>query len=198
MFYEGCAYPFKRESSINTYAFYKDLFTPEECKKIIEFGESIKLQNSVVMKEGTKTVSNYRDSKNCWIRCDEKTKWIFERLEHAVKDANNKFFNFDLFGIVEPLQFTRYDSPSGHYHKHVDGYTGNHLPRKISGSLQLSNPNEYKGGDLKLHKERKPQKTLRDIGTLSMFPSFTLHEVTPVTKGTRYSLVFWVTGNPFK
>jgi PKHD-type hydroxylase len=65
-------------------------------------------------------------------------------------------------------------------------------------SLQLTNPNEYKGGDLILHLGNEPTILSKEQGKLYAFPSYTLHEVTPVTKGTRYSLVAWITGPHFK
>ncbi len=110
---------------------------------------------------------------------------------------NQKYFNFDLFGITEGLQFTNYTAPSGNYGKHVDRSFS--IPiRKLSMSIQLSNPNEYEGGDLLLHEGEEGIPLLKEQGTLLLFPSYILHEVTPVTKGERNSLVTWITGTPFK
>ena len=72
------------------------------------------------------------------------------------------------------------------------------LIRKLSFSLQLSNPKEYKGGDFNLHLSSKKTTLLKEQGTLLVFPSYVLHQVKKVTKGERNSLVGWVTGPPFK
>jgi PKHD-type hydroxylase len=70
--------------------------------------------------------------------------------------------------------------------------------RKLSFTLQLSDPADYDGGELQLMNSKKPTIASREQGYVMVFPSYTLHEVTPVTRGTRYSLVSWVTGKPFK
>ena len=71
---------------------------------------------------------------------------------------------------------------------------------KFSLSIQLTDPKKYQGGDLKLHNGSDKDASImsKAQGTLILFPSFILHEVTPVTKGERNSLVSWITGKPFK
>lgn len=67
--------------------------------------------------------------------------------------------------------------------------------RKLSGTVQLSDPTEYEGGNLILCPEGpEPQYANKAKGGVILFRSHILHEVTPVTKGTRYSLVAWVNG----
>ena len=70
--------------------------------------------------------------------------------------------------------------------------------RKLSFSLQLSDPEDYNGGDLVIYNGNKPVKTKRQRGYMLVFPSFSVHEVTKLTKGTRYSLVGWIAGENFK
>ena len=76
--------------------------------------------------------------------------------------------------------------------------------RKISMTVNLSNPNDYEGGNLKFDlgphvKERfKVCDEIRPQGSVVIFPSFTYHCVTPVTNGTRYSLVLWCLGKPWQ
>ena len=70
--------------------------------------------------------------------------------------------------------------------------------RKLSFSVQLNDPKDYKGGELNLYTSEKPETMKKEQGTLILFPSFILHEVTPVTKGERNALVSWVTGKQFK
>jgi PKHD-type hydroxylase len=68
----------------------------------------------------------------------------------------------------------------------------------LSVSIQLTDPSEYEGGDLYLYDEDKGMLMNKSQGTLILFPSFVLHEVTPITKGERNSLVAWITGPNFK
>lgn len=77
--------------------------------------------------------------------------------------------------------------------------------RKISMTLNLSRPEDYEGGELKFdfgpHSEVDRYKICEEIkpqGSMIVFPSFLHHCVAPVTSGTRYSLVLWAVGDPFK
>lgn len=78
--------------------------------------------------------------------------------------------------------------------------------RKLSMSINLNSPEEYTGGDLKfdlgLHVNKNERfKIFNEIkpqGSIVVFPSFVDHCVTPVLTGTRYSLVVWYLGRPFK
>jgi PKHD-type hydroxylase len=179
--------------NVEHWAYSNNIFTSEECQKII--AETNELKDGVVNKD---TVDkNTRKSKVCFIYPNKDNVWIFERLANVVASINDQFFNFDLFGFAEGLQFTKYEAPDEFYAPHTDKAYGGTI-RKLSISVQLSDSKEYEGGDLLLHSGKEPIKMPKDIGKLIVFPSYTLHEVTPVTKGTRYSLVAWVSGKPFK
>jgi PKHD-type hydroxylase len=104
---------------------------------------------------------------------------------------------FDIFGFQEGLQFTEYNAPSGHYGKHVDNIFNGQI-RKLSVSVQLTDPTKYEGGNIELYLANEPAIMTKKQGSLILFPSSVLHAVTPVTKGTRHSLVGWITGKPFK
>jgi PKHD-type hydroxylase len=70
--------------------------------------------------------------------------------------------------------------------------------RKLSLVLQLSDPSEYEGGELQTMSGPNHCAVDRQKGLIAAFPSYMLHRVTPVTKGTRYSLVVWICGPSFK
>ena len=70
--------------------------------------------------------------------------------------------------------------------------------RKLSITIQLTDPKEYEGGELELKIGNKPMIMKKDQGRLLMFPSFFLHQVNTITKGERNSLVVWITGSQFK
>jgi PKHD-type hydroxylase len=74
----------------------------------------------------------------------------------------------------------------------------NNSPRKLSMVLQLSDPSEYDGGDLEFYVQSEPIKAEKKKGIVYVFPSWVLHRVTPVTRGTRRSLVMWIAGPKFK
>ena len=122
---------------------------------------------------------------------------IFEKICFVSKELNQRYFNFDIFGAIEGIQFTTYQSPSGNYGKHTDNGHGSTI-RKLSISIQLSDPNSYIGGELCLYNNENPIIMPKKQGQVIMFPSYVLHEVKPVTKGERISLVVWLTGKQFK
>jgi PKHD-type hydroxylase len=125
------------------------------------------------------------------------SEWIYNKLSHIVSDVNSKYFRFDLSGFGEPLQLTNYLSEnSGNYDWHID--MGSQVSRKLSVTLQLSHPWEYEGGVLELYNSNTITQIPKQRGLVTIFPSWNLHRVTPVTKGSRQSLVLWVSGSPFR
>jgi len=108
----------------------------------------------------------------------------------------NKDYRFELSGI-EPMQVARYTN-SGFYGWHADTGRGSSSFRKLSLSVQLSGQEDYEGGDLEFQGVAKGCNPLKEIGSAIIFPSFLHHHVTPVTKGTRWSMVAWIVGPPFR
>ena len=64
--------------------------------------------------------------------------------------------------------------------------------------MQLSDADSYEGGDLQFMINNKTVTAPREKGTIIIFPSFVMHRVTPVIKGTRESIVGWVSGPPYR
>ena len=175
------------------WAYMDNLFTPEECAQIITIGNA-KLEEATVA--GGKTKKDVRESQIAWLYGSD-IEFAFRRVTDGILNINNQFFNFDLFGLAENFQFTRYDAPTGHYGMHIDKML-NGTVRKLSLTIQLSSPEDYEGGELALQIGKEADLMPKELGKMLVFPSYVLHEVRPVTKGTRYSLVAWVTGKPFK
>ena len=135
--------------------------------------------------------------------------WIYNLLEpYMVQTNKNAGWNYDISGI-ESYQIGRYTAKdSGHYDWHQDGLGGwkniynkplnvhlHNKTRKLSMSLILNDPSEYEGGQLEIWGK---SVDVYKKGSIIFFPSWILHRVTPVTKGTRYSLVMWFVGAPFR
>jgi len=160
-----------------------------------------------------------RNSQNAWIPTDH---WIAGFLWHYVQRANRENFLYDLRNIDgESLQYTRY-SQGQFYGWHSDAglethykpvSTGNRLDglandfvnenielvRKLSFTIQLSDPDDYEGGNVQLLDEMgKSYVVPRKRGTIILFDSRTSHRVLKVTKGTRKSIVGWVVGPRWK
>jgi PKHD-type hydroxylase len=140
------------------------------------------------------TDTTYRRSQVVFLGPEPRYRWLYERMWLAAVECNRRFFCVDIGGIEPNLQIARYDGADrGFYDWHTD-FAGIRPLRKLSLSIQLSWPEDYDGGDLELLYDAVPQRLERTRGTLLAFPSFMLHRVTPVTRGTRWSLVAWVLG----
>lgn len=183
-------WPFKIDKQ-QDYAYLMDAFTDDECDKIIKYG------NSKELVVGAPTSDKIRKSMINFIEPNEDFDWVYMKLTDIIDYLNNDYFNFDLLGFGENIQFTKYEAPTGHYSWHRDKFLQKKI-RKLSIVVQLSNEDDYIGGDLELKFGDEPDKMIRKRGTILCFPSHVLHRVTPVTEGTRYSLVAWVTGPQFK
>ena len=192
-FQESNSYTWSFESDkVNDCAYWNNFLTKEECQKIILIGKS------KVLEEGNAVNNNKaRDSNISWLAPSDDLHWLYRKLTDTITSLNNRFFGFELEGFAEGLQFTNYKAPNGKYNRHVDR-AYNWQVRKLSITVQLSNPNDYEGGNLELINGDKPIICEKQQGKLYAFPSFMLHRVTPITKGERNSLVAWVTGSSFR
>jgi len=177
---------------VNSYAYWEKVFTKEECEKIIKTAK-----DKGLIKGLTKSKTDVRKSKITWLYPEDNLDWLYRRITDIVLNLNDRFFQFDLHGLNEGLQFTNYKAPSDKYGKHIDRSL-DMVIRKLSLSIQLTDPKEYEGGELILYENDEGTVMKKEQGTLVLFPSYVLHEVKPVTKGERNSLVAWVTGKQFK
>jgi PKHD-type hydroxylase len=111
---------------------------------------------------------------------------------------NAQYFRFDFTGFGEQLKLTNYDhSENGMYGWHTD-HGSIHVSRKLSMSVQLTDPADYQGGNLQIKTSEEAQNIPKKRGLIAIFPSYILHQVTPVTRGSRQSLVAWISGPAFK
>lgn len=144
-----------------------------------------------------------RSSEVRWINpTDTNSKFITDLLWEYVDNANRMAFGVDVSKIYD-IQYTKYHAEkNGHYDWHFDTFWGNNSEwdRKLSITIQLSDPKDYEGGEFLLDPqyEQPDPKAIKQKGTILVFPSPILHKVMPVTKGTRKSLVAWVEGPKWK
>lgn len=184
------------------------LFTPMECLSIIEAGEA--------QPQGFATIGNgggnqkpgvnleYRTVKSCtlWRQASGvDLTWMYERIANKVAMANLDYYRFDLSGIGEGVQFLKYavfENGSGHYLWHQDFGGDLSSNRKLSLVVNLSDPADYEGCRLELMNERQWEVPYIGQGEAIMFPSWTPHQVTLITAGTRYALAVWIHGPQFR
>ncbi len=165
--------------------------TPEECRRIIDIGNALPNRGDEAAYHG----QNHRECAIAWIMPGPDADWLFHRIA-VLFDEVNAHCQFDLLGLTDPLQYTTY-GPGQHFTWHRDIGNGSTCLRKLSMTVQLSESTDYEGGDLEFV-ELGNQAPQRGLGTVTIFPSFIAHRVTPVTAGRRRSLVAWASGPTFR
>lgn len=185
-------------------------FTKEEIERIHSLSHSFNSVQGYIMKNGENNDRNvdsdYRSSRVSWILLNKNTSWIYDKVLKIATELNSKVWMYDILSI-EKLQYSVYESEeNGHYDWHIDstciGLASNASTqpewRKLSISVQLSDPSEYDGGELEFLVSRSATQAPKDLGAMIAFPSFLLHRVNPVTRGKRVSLVAWISGPRLK
>ena len=182
-----------------SWAYQHKLFTGAEIDQIHDIAAEYKLQEAAIgAGDSMSKDKSVRDSNISFLSSsDAANQWIFQRITRSIIDINQQFWNFDLQRI-ETLQYSEY-GVGQFYKQHIDMMyqSPTRAVRKLSFTVQLTDPEEYEGGEV-LIKHGTDSPIHKDLGTISFFPSYILHEVTPITKGTRHALVGWVTGPAFK
>lgn len=164
---------------------------PEECRQVIELGESAeRMEGRVELGE-----SAYRVSHIAWISPDAGSRWLFLRLGALFNQAA-VHYGFELAGFVDPVQYTSY-GPGQHFDWHMDLGPGATSTRKLSITIQLSGEDEYAGGALEFI-NMPGMQAVRHIGAATFFPSYLAHRVSRVSSGVRRSLVAWACGPSFR
>ena len=204
----------------NHYWYFKSAIPEHICDDIVKYGHQLQDQIAVTGDYGNKKLNKKqivnlkkkRNSDVVWM--DDK--WIYKEIHPYIHNANkNAGWNFD-WNHSESCQFTKYkkgqyydwhcDSWDRPYQKQGDPTTHGKI-RKLSVTVTLSNPKEYKGGELEFDfRNNDPDKKsnirkcteILPKGSLVVFPSFVWHRVCPVKSGERNSLVIWNLGYPFK
>jgi PKHD-type hydroxylase len=170
------------------------------------YGDVKKLNQSQI-----KDLKKKRDSDIVWMS----DRWIYNEIQPYVRLANERAgWNFQ-WDWSEAMQFTKY-TKGQYYDWHCDGWDRPYMRegdpshgkiRKLSVTLTLSDPKDYKGGELEfdfrnMDPDKKPNirkcKEILPKGSLVVFPGFVWHRVCPVKKGSRYSLVIWNLGWPYR
>jgi len=146
------------------------------------------------------TESEIRDTDILWVGSDtEETRDLYFNIGKLAEEVNNAFFNYNI-SLIETLQYSVYNAPTGHYDWHIDAmHKGEHgLTRKISFSIGLNDPDEYEGGELIVGAPGMYETSFKlKKNQAIFFNSIVTHKVTPVTKGVRKTLVGWVKGPNF-
>jgi len=209
----------------NYYYYFQSALSPRLCQEIIDYGKQHQAEmavtggynrsNGQMSKKDINNMQKKRKSDIVWMN----DRWIYKEIHPYIRQANRDAgWNFE-WDWSESCQFTKY-GVGQYYGWHCDSwdvpYNKPNEPeshgkiRKLSVTISLNDPTEYEGGNLEFdfrnqvdweRNKKKAIKSCEEIrprGSIIVFPSFCWHRVAPVTSGTRYSLVIWNLGRPFK
>jgi len=209
----------------NYYYYFQSALSPKLCDEIIAYGKQHQAemavtggynrQNGQMSKKDINNMQKKRKSDIVWMN----DRWIYKEIHPYIHQANRDAgWNFE-WDWSESCQFTKYgvgqyygwhcDSWDVPYNKPDEPQSHGKI-RKLSVTISLNDPTEYEGGNLEFdfrnqvdweRNKKKAIKSCEEIrprGSIIVFPSFCWHRVAPVTSGTRYSLVIWNLGRPFK
>lgn len=170
----------------------------EDCDRAIALAQGAQLRDAGLVRQ-TKD-HDIRRADIAWLDDLPDGGWLMDQLIGVVAEANRSAFGFDLTDFAESAQIARYGAErQGHFDWHSDiGAGALAAKRKLTIVVQLSDPDAYEGGTLELRPDSNVQQAPRLRGVATVFPSFVLHRVTPVTAGTRWSLTLWAHGPAFR
>lgn len=179
------------------YMWYKDLFNEQEVDTIRSLWKPDQATDAKV-NSGDKDITKekLRLSEIMFIKPGG-NEWIYDRLSNACIQANTGRYKFDITGFQTELQLASY-GVKNFFDWHMDFGSGDLSNRKLSITVQLSDPDEYEGGELQFMINQTVFTATKEKGTAIIFPSFALHRVTPITKGCRKSIVGWISGPPYR
>ena len=167
---------------------YSGIFDNNEIDRIISLGEQAGLFDAMVLLKGKEVVHHpKRNTMISWIQPTEFTTWLFYKA--------TKVFGSYPIETLQAFQYSVYEK-GGHYkwHRDVDLKCEDVVGKRIcSAVLQLSDPEDYRGGILKVDHELNKEiiEVEKEKGMISVFPANWKHTVTPVLEGTRKTLVMW-------
>lgn len=179
------------------YIWLKNFLTNDECEKVKSLWNADNIQEAkVANSEIHDKKDDLRKSSINFLKPGAND-WLYDRLGQACIQVNTNRFKFEIKGFQTELQLAKYED-GGFFDWHMDFGSGDISNRKLSITIQLSDPTDYDGGNLQFMINQNAVDAPRDKGTAIIFPSFFPHRVMPVTKGCRMSVVGWIGGPPYK
>ena len=174
---------------MNTFVSYQ-LWSPEECDEIIERTRKTPCHPALSVVDDRNQIKKSFRQADMYGLGDRR---LLDQILDAAKQVNLEQWGFEIDGGLPSVEVLRYEK-GGHQASHTD-WGGVHRNRKITFTIQLSPPDAYEGGELVLFDGPEPWLCDVSQGSITLFPSWTLHQVNELTFGERWSAVGWVLGN---
>jgi PKHD-type hydroxylase len=198
--------PVERARVTYPYCYRDGTFTDKELDEMCNYFAQFETETATIL-DKVSTDDSVRKSKVKFFYKSEYTYPIFDRINSAIEEMNDIYYNFILNGYGA-FQYTEYyGTENGMYNFHMDTDFSNREfdeqfeTRKLSIVMCLNRPGvDFEGGQfyMNIGSEKKAFEVEMKRGRIIFFPSFLIHRVAPVTKGVRKSLVAWITGPKFR
>ena len=180
----------------NLWQMWESQLTNHQIDNILYQAESLPFTDAVVGTGDSSARTDYRRSRVKWFDGNGDVRDI---LFHYISEANRLAFNVNVTNYAQ-IQYTEYLAENkGHYNWHHDVFWQGeeelqHMDRKLSIVVQLSDADCYEGGEFEFQEVQSPEASFKSKGSVLVFPSYLTHRVNPVTFGRRLSLVAWFYG----
>tara|TARA_R110002096_G_C14482310_1_gene713958 strand:+ start:555 stop:1106 length:552 start_codon:yes stop_codon:yes gene_type:complete len=173
-------------------------FSNADCDRILKQAATVPHEDAKLV--GQTKDHNMRRADLVWLDNVPDTGWVMDVIIDQIRVANRDIFGFDVREFSESVQVAHYDAArEGHFDWHSDIGDGRIAARrKLTLVAQLSEPDAYEGGALEVMPSSHTITADRARGTVTIFPSYVLHRVTPVTQGHRVSMTVWAHGPAFR
>ncbi len=188
------------------------VLTREEVERIRQIGDDLldrnPLEGRVGFNDQARVNPYKRKATVQWLDHPEikpEFGWIYDAGAYVLQQANGLFWQYEITDFYDMLHYIRYnagDTPEehdGHFDWHMDkGDDWRRPQRKLAFTCILSDPDEYEGGEFQIFDGCPVTIQHGGVGSFIVFPSYIQHRVTPVTRGSRRSLVGWASGPKFR
>ncbi len=138
--------PINLDVDQTNYYWFKEGFSLDEIKSIEDISMDFPFEKATTVSSDPNN-DKARKSQIKWLLLNSKTDWIYNKIVDMAIEANTTW-EFDLHSIIDSIQYTEYYEGGGHYDWHVDIGPQNISHRKVSVTIQLSDSDEYEGGEL--------------------------------------------------
>lgn len=165
-------------------------FSPSECADVLALAATRESRPAPLTGYEGEGVDTSRRSATTVLLQREDSAWLFERLDALFAEAAQAL-GLPVDPLREPVQVVRYGVGDHFAMWHSDAGHDLGERRRLSASVELSDPAEYDGGLLEIAPMRMMPDRAPGQGHATIFPSRALHHVIPVTRGVRHALVAW-------
>jgi PKHD-type hydroxylase len=182
-------YFLKTDPTFNIFLTLDHALTKEECAEVIELGESLEKRRAISGRDHRHDIG--RSCSVADIDFTEQSAWIYQRVIDIVSTANTQSFNYDVVNL-ETIQYTSYEQSGDQYGRHMDLHTRdlplNRTQKKLGFSIFLDDPESYEGGHLLAWDSENKNQINQPQGAIVIYPSWLVHQITPMEQGRRRSL----------